>query len=204
MRRVWNSRPVARQAYNALIEAGYVERMRGRGTFVRTADTRGRFIDKQLSFAQEMNILGLPHRTVLLAKEWVSYTPELFSELALKPADRCCHIVRMRYAAEKPFVLVENYIPEPVFPGIDQYDFEQRSLYDVFEKEYRVHVVRSRRTIAAQLATAEQAALFGTRRGSPVMHVKNVVFDQYDRPIDLSKEYLDGYTKKFEFEVLNT
>ena len=30
------SRPVARQAYNMLIEEGFVERMRGRGTFVRS------------------------------------------------------------------------------------------------------------------------------------------------------------------------
>ena len=34
------SRPVARQAYNMLIEEGFVERMRGRGTFVRSPDTR--------------------------------------------------------------------------------------------------------------------------------------------------------------------
>ena len=48
------SRPVARQAYNMLIEEGFVERMRGRGTFVRSPDTRGRFLNKQLSFAAGM------------------------------------------------------------------------------------------------------------------------------------------------------
>lgn len=198
------SRPVARQAYNALIEAGYVERMRGRGTFVRLPDTRGRFIDKQLSFAQEMDILGLPHRTVLLQQEWAGYTPELFSQLALKPEQRCRHIVRMRYVAEKPFVLVENYIPEPLFPGIDRYDFAQRSLYEVFRQEYGLHVARAKRTIAAQLATAEQAALLETRRGAPVLYVQNASMDQHGRFIDLSKEYLNGYSKKFEFDVVNT
>ena len=47
------SRPVARQAYNMLIEEGFVERMRGRGTFVRSPDTRGRFLNTQLSVAAE-------------------------------------------------------------------------------------------------------------------------------------------------------
>lgn len=58
------SRPVARQAYNMLIEDGFVERMRGRGTFVRSPDTRGRFLNKQLSFAAEMGGFesGAPYR----------------------------------------------------------------------------------------------------------------------------------------------
>lgn len=68
------SRPVARQAYNMLIEEGFVERMRGRGTFVRSPDTRGRFLNKQLSFAAEMGVLNLEHRTKVLRAEWVSYT----------------------------------------------------------------------------------------------------------------------------------
>ena len=164
------SRPVARQAYNMLIEEGFVERMRGRGTFVRSPDTRGRFLNKQLSFAAEMGVLNLEHRTKVLRAEWVSYTPELFARLKLERGDRCYHLVRMRYVSGKPFVLVENYVPESVFPGIDAYNF---------------------------------ANLFGVHRGSPVLYVENVVMDQNDRPIDLSKEYLDGVTQKFEFEVVN-
>ncbi len=140
------SRPVARQAYNMLIEEGFVERMRGRGTFVRSPDTRGRFLNKQLSFA---------------------------------------------------------YVPESVFPGIDAYDFAQRSLYDVFETVYHERIIKSRRVLMAQTANVEFANLFGVHRGSPVLYVENVVMDQNDRPIDLSKEYLDGVTQKFEFEVVN-
>lgn len=197
------SRPVARQAYNMLIEEGFVERMRGRGTFVRSPDTRGRFLNKQLSFAAEMGVLNLEHRTEVLRAEWVSYTPELLARLKLERGDRCYHLVRMRYVSGKPFVLVENYVPESVFPGIDAYDFAQRSLYDVFETVYHERIIKSRRVLMAQTANAEFANLFGVHRGSPVLYVENVVMDQNDRPIDLSKEYLDGVTQKFEFEVVN-
>ena len=197
------SRPVARQAYNALIEAGYVERMRGKGTFVRQPDSRGRFLHRQLSFAREMEILGLPHRTELLRQEWARYAPELFGALQLRQEQRCLHIVRMRYVSGEPFVLVENYVPEPVFPGIDRYDFERRSLYEVFEAEYHLRVARSKRTICARAASAEQARLFGIRRGAPVLYIKNVAFDQHDRPIDWSEESLDGAVRSFEFDVIN-
>ena len=186
------SRPVARQAYNMLIEEGFVERMRGRGTFVRSPDTRGRFLNKQLSFAAEMGVLNLEHRTEVLR-----------ARLKLERGDRCYHLVRMRYVSGKPFVLVENYVPESVFPGIDAYDFAQRSLYDVFETVYHERIIKSRRVLMAQTANVEFANLFGVHRGSPVLYVENVVMDQNDRPIDLSKEYLDGVTQKFEFEVVN-
>ena len=112
------SRPVARQAYNMLIEEGFVERMRGRGTFVRSPDTRGRFLNKQLSFAAEMGVLNLEHRTEVLRAEWVSYTPELFARLKLERGDRCYHLVRMRYAAESPLFSWKTMCRNPCFPAL--------------------------------------------------------------------------------------
>ncbi|MCI8738357.1 MAG: hypothetical protein HFI11_15585 [Lachnospiraceae bacterium] len=39
--------------------------------------------------------------------------------------------------------------------------------------------------------------------GSPVLYITNVAVDQNDRPVDFSKEYLDGLSQKFEFDVIN-
>ncbi len=197
------SRPVARQAYSALIAEGYVERMRGRGTFVHRQENRGRFLNAQLSFAKEMDILGKTHRTEMLFQEWVSGDLTLASKLNLDLDERCYHISRMRYVDDKPFVLVENYIPESAFPGIERFDLAKRSLYEVFEKEYRVRIIRARRMIRAQTADRKFAELFGVPCGSPVLYITNVAVDQNDRPVDFSKEYLDGVTQKFEFDVVN-
>lgn len=198
------SRPVARQAYSALIESGYIERKRGKGTFVKTPDNRGRFIDKQMSFAQEMGALGLEHKTKLVKTEWVEYDENLFSILGLSKGDRCFHIVRMRFVQNKPFVLAENYIPETIFPGIENYNFAENSLYSILGEVYHTHIIRSHRTMAAILATADIASFLKIKEGAPVMYIKNVVYDENDRPIDFSKEYLDGTTHRFEFEVFNS
>jgi GntR family transcriptional regulator len=197
------SRPVVRQAYKALIESGHVERRRGAGTFVRSSNSRGRFIDKQLSYKEEMAVLGFTHKTVLLKKEWLD-AKEVFCGTNIPYSGRVFRLVRMRYAEEKPFVLVENYIPESVFPDIDTYDFEQNSLYETMEREYGEHVVRSHRKIAAILADCLIAEKLEIKENAPVMYVENLVFDQYERAIDLSREYLDGETKTFEFEVFNS
>lgn len=197
------SRPVVRQAYKALIESGHVERRRGSGTFVRSSNSRGRFIDKQLSYKKEMEVLGLSHRTVMIKSEWVD--GETISSGNNHPyTGRVFHLVRMRYAEDKPFVLVENYIPGSVFPEIDRYDFEMNSLYETMEREYGVHILRSHRKIAAMLADETIAEKLEIAENAPVMYVENLVYDQFERPIDLSREYLDGETKSFEFEVFNS
>lgn len=197
------SRPVARQAYSELIAEGYVERMRGKGTFVRLSDDRGRFIDAQLSFAKEMAILGKSHCTKMVHQEWVTGDLTLASKLNIGLDERCFHIRRMRYADEKPFVLVDNYIPESIFPGIDKYDLAKNSLYDIFESDYHVKVTRAKRTIRARIAEREFAELFSVECGDPVLYVTNVAIDQNDRPVDYSREYLDGLVQKFEFGVVN-
>lgn len=197
------SRPVARQAYSALISEGYVERRRGRGTFVRMPDILGRFLQTQLSFTEEMEITGHSHRTELVRADWLDQAPEIFTRLRMEENDRCYRLLRMRYVEGRPYVLVENFIPESIFPGIDRFDLAQNSLYKIFASEYHLTIPRSRRTIGAQIADAEFARLFEVQPGSPVLYVENLVYDQYDRPIDFSREYMDGLARKFEFEVVN-
>lgn len=198
------SRPVVRQAYNRLIQDGYVERMRGRGTFVRSTNFRNRFIDKQVRFADEMSACNRPYRTKMLRQEWIDYTPELFSKMELDQKDRCFHITRIRYVDEKPYVLVENYVPESLCPGLERYNFEEDSLYDTLKSVYGESVLSAHRTIKAKTADEEFARLFGVPLGSPVLYVQNVSFDQMGRPVDYSKEYLDGGCQKIEFDVENS
>ena len=87
-------------------------------------------------------------------------------------------------------------------PG-EKYDFAASSLYKTLSDVYSERVVSSRRTIKALTANAEFSELFGVRRGSPVLSIENVSFDQLSRPIDYSREYLDGVVQKFEFDVVN-
>ena len=101
------------------------------------------------------------------------------------------------------FALVGNYIPESIFPGLDQYDLAENSRYDIFAREYRVKVMRAKRAIRTRIAEPEFAKFFGVECGSPVLYITNIAVDQNDRPVDFSKEYLDGVTQKFEFDVIN-
>ena len=85
----------------------------------------------------------------------------------------------------------------------EAYDLAKNSLYDIFESDYHVKGTRAKRTIRARIAEREFAELFGVECGDPVLYVTNVAIDQNDRPVDYSREYLDGLVQKFEFGVVN-
>ena len=196
------SRPVVQGACKALIRDGYIQRVRGKGTFVRVPDSRGRFINRQLSFQDEMRLLGLPHRTEVLCAEWFP-RPVLLRETPQLPGGWWYHLVRLRYVKDQPFVLAENDFPGAYFPDIDRFDYARRSLYDVLKQEYGVRIVHSRRSMTARLPSNETAAHLRIRKTAPVMVVDNIVYDQQERIIDLSREWLEGVTHQFDFDVYN-
>lgn len=112
-------------------------------------------------------------------------------------------MARLRCANDRPYVYLENWVPDRIIRDLGIHDLNTRSLYEIFNTEYDIQIVRTRRTVSAQIADMEIARLLGGQRGIPIMFVENLAFDQYDRPVDWCKEYYDGQEHKFEYDVFN-
>lgn len=197
------SRPVVRQAYSQLIANGYVVRLRGRGTFVKMPDVRESLFATSFNFSEEMRKHGLNPVTKLLQIEQVTYVSRVYEKLKLKEGEICWHMARLRCVNDHPYVYLENWVPDRIIKNLGDYDLNNRSLYEIFNTEYKIQTTRTKRTLAARIASVETAALLGERRGIPVMFVENLTFDQFDRPVDWCEEYYDGREHKFEYDVFN-
>lgn len=197
------SRPVARQAYARLIESGYVVRSRGRGTFVKMPDVRDSLMHTSFDFSKEMRKHGLEPLTKLLQFEKITYSAKIYEYLKLENGETCWHMRRLRTVNRRPYVYLENWLPDRLVKGLDHFDLNTRSLYEVLHTEYKIQIVRTRRAIMAQTAGAEIAELLDKWRGAPIMYVENLAFDQYDRPADYCEEHYDGQGHKFEYDVFN-
>ena len=197
------SRPVARQAYSRLIESGYVSRSRGRGSFVKLPDVRDSLMNTSFDFSEEMRKHGLEPMTRLLKLETITYDAKVYENLKLEDGDICWHMCRLRSVNNRPYVYLENWIPDWIVKDLDHYDLNSRSLYEVLHTEYKIQIIRTRRALMAQTASVEIAALLDRWKGTPVMYVENLAFDQHDRPADYCEEYYDGQVHKFEFDVYN-
>lgn len=198
------SRIVVRQSYNDLLKDGLIARGRGRGSFVKKMDDNGLFMHHILSFREEMSILNRNPYVDVIKAEKITYDASIFEELGLVETDSCFLLKRVRYADGKPYTYIENYVRIDRFPNLETYDFSLHSLYDVLQTDYETKPSLAKRSIGAMKADADMAAYLGVKKNAAVLIVKSVVYDQYDRLIEISKEYVAGDSHRYDFEVRNT
>lgn len=197
------SRPVVRQAYNELVTSGRIERKRGCGSFVKGPDNRGIFMNQLMSFDEEMRLIGKVPATRLLNMEKIPFDEDLYEKLELAPADVCLHLERLRYSDGIPFVYTVNYLSLNRFPKLERFDFAKVSLYQTLKKHYDVIPTHSRRSIMARSASPQLAAALEVPEGTALLVIENIVYDQYDVPIELSIESISGETHQFSFDVFS-
>ncbi len=200
------SRPTVRQGLNTLASQGYLKRLKGKGTFVtkpKIIQENTRFIE---SYNTEMNKKGLIPETKVLEIS-IKVCPDfLLNKLKLKDGDKVIKLKRLRYAYDKeeednkPILLTTVYIPYEKFPNIIMYDFEKRSLYEVFE-ENNIYIKKALREIEAKLSNKETSKLLEIKEGSPIHFLSSFGYLEDGSIIEYSESIYPGERNKFIVEI---
>lgn len=199
------SRPTVRQGLNVLVLEGYLKRVRGRGSFVtkpKIVQENTRFIE---SYNREMHKKGLIPETKVLKIAIKLCPPALAKKLDVEEGEKIIKLVRLRYAygdegSKKPILLTTVYIPHKKIPNLITYDFEQRSLYDVFE-ENNIRIKKVIREIEAKLADKEISRLLDISEGSPIHFLSSVGYLEDGSIIEYSESIYPGERNKFIVEI---
>ncbi len=174
------SRVTVRQAIADLVEAGALERVHGKGTYV-----TGPQVDSRLhltSFTREMRDRGLVPATVVLAASEEAADDDVSFALRVRPGRPVVRVERVRTADGTPMAYEVGYYPSMLFPGLLQR--ELGSLYDVFATEYGVVATSGEQTVRAESADAHQARILGIAKRAPLLVQERVTYSG-DRVIEL-------------------
>lgn len=157
------ARMTVRQALDALVAEGVLERVPGRGTFVAAPRRTATGVH---GFTEEMARRGVVAEARTLIAERVPAGQALAAALLVAPGVPLVRWRRLRMADGRPVCLSETYLVERRVPGL--LDALPGSLYDDLGAR-GLRPTWAEDVLAACAATAEEAALLELPPGAPVL-----------------------------------
>ena len=196
------SRPTIRQAFTELVNEGYLNRYKGKGTFVSTPKVNDRFFSKLETFHDEMVEKGYNPNTLVVKLEKIKGPHEANERLSIPLNAPLIYLSRVRSVDTVPLVYVETFLPYDEYKDLMNVDFRVNSLYDSLEKMYNKRVNRVRREFVAASAHKREAELLQTTRNKALLLVKTVAYSgTTPNPVEFSIARYRGDLNKFNVEV---
>lgn len=175
-----------RQAMVDLTKEGYVDRTRGKGTFVRER----KLVEKiQIlgSFHGSMRQQGLaPHVQVLSSQLEAAPVP-VAEALRLRGKREAWCLRRLAVLDDAPVALLTAWLPARYQKGMAGHDLGEGSLYDALADVHRLEMTSADNMVEVGRAGLEDADLLALTPGSPLLEVVGVTRDQKDRPVEYSR-----------------
>jgi DNA-binding GntR family transcriptional regulator len=173
-----------RQAMADLTREGYVDRIRGRGSFVRDR----KLVEKiQIlgSFHQSVSRHGLNVDVKVLSSDVTGPPHVVDAALTLRGRDGWC-LRRLASIDGEPLALLTAWLPPRYARGVSDQDLGTGSLYEALGRIHGVEMTAADNFVEVDRAGLEQAELLGLAPGSPVLRVIGVTRDQRDQPVEYS------------------
>lgn len=164
-----------RQAILALVRDGYLERTRGRGTFVRDSAVAEE-LSVLSSFSSLLNATGRPWEMRLLFAGPVVADQAVSTALSLH--GRALRIRRLAVLADEPIALLDAYLDSARFGALADFDSSD-SLYGRLAADFGIRMSSASNQIGIATLTTEEAGLLGRRPKSPALEVISVTNDQH-------------------------
>ena len=166
------ARMTVRQALDALVTEGLLERVPGRGTFVARSK-----IDVQVrlsSYTEEMARRGMTPSSQTLLARMESAGPGVARALEIEEGDKVVHWQRLRLADGTPMCLEDAYLADSIVPKF----LDQPLPASLYQELHRRDLMPTwgEDSVDAAMARREEADLLGITEGTPVLRIARRAF----------------------------
>jgi GntR family transcriptional regulator len=181
------SRATVREAVLGLLEAGYLARRHGSGTYVTSAPRSRHALDTTVSYTAMIREAGHEPGETVISK--LVRAPEARERelLALAEAEPVLELERVRLADGRPVIYSRDRIPAALLNGVPEEALES-SLYVILESAGHA-VRRASAELIPTLADGRLSELLEIERGVPLLHIDQVDYDARGRAVMLSLEW---------------
>jgi GntR family transcriptional regulator len=195
------SNTTARKILNEIEAAGWVNRVKGKGTFV-TDKSVERSANKILSFTRNMTEAGHTPSTKVLDTRSVpkGYSAIINGRSYTMPGP-VYKIHRLRFASGVPMMLEVRYISERLCPGIAEQDFEG-SLYQIYREVYGHQLIEINQMLGTTIIDSTLSNFFDVLEPIPAFKVESATFCAKEMILEMEDSIYRG--DKYRFSVRAT
>ena len=174
------SRPTVRRAIQELVDKGLLVRRRGIGTQV--VQARVNRPVELTSLYEDLNQGGMTPTTEVLSLQRIPADAHTAQMLNLSIGTEITHIRRLRSANGTPMAILENFLP-PEFADITAEHLGAEGLYQILRAR-GITIQIANQTIGARRTNADEHELLNVPKGSPLLTMVRVAYDQGGRVIE--------------------
>jgi GntR family transcriptional regulator len=185
------TRTTIRKAISDLVHEGLLKQVHGKGTFVNLREIKHNI----WNFSGFTDYISKKNETPvseLLEKSFVVHNKKRFMKL-----------VRVRGVKKESgtlwLTIDSSLVPLSVFPGIDQYDFAQASLYNIMHQTYNKVPRNASLTIHPIMGDARTKQQLGYENDIPLLKAVGSVYDENNVELEQVEVI---YGPQMEFKVV--
>jgi len=180
------SRATVRDAYRALIDAGYLSRRHGTGTFVSRVPQR-HALDLNLSYTAMIQAAGFTPSITVISQRVEQADEDDRSRLHLELGEEIVVVERVRLADDRAVVYSVDRIPHAIVPHEVRGNLGP-SLFEMLEDANR-GARAGRARLLPVLAGPRESELLDVSEGAPLLYFDEVDFDRDGIPVMASFEW---------------
>lgn len=195
------SRMTVRQAITNLVNAGYLSRQKGRGTFVASKKIT-MALSGLTSFSEEIKHRGMRPFSRMLSFQIIPASKKIAHKLSIAISTPVYEMKRLRLADDEVLALETAYIPVTLLPHLTETE-AIGSIYEVAEQAGH-RLKNATQTLEARSAGPEEADLLTIPTNAPVLLIDQRTYLENGDMFEYSRSLFRGDAYSFTVSMERT
>lgn len=194
------NRHTLRQAIGSLVEQGILVVRQGKGTLLQQGGLDYPLTERT-RFTENISKQNRVATGRLIRCDRVAAPEDIAKDLQIGTKTILLLLEVLHLSDGRPITLTEHYFPLPRFEGLDEFYRQTSSVTEAIArhgvKDYRRRITR----LLSRMPTSREASLLKQPKSQPVVFVRAINVDEYDKPVELCISRFSAERVQFVIET---